>query len=118
MNIDHNQSGLTLRRLGAADKPAVERLAQLDSEQRLDGDLIGAEVEGRLLAAASISSGKTIADPFSRTAEVRALLELRIAQLKRRESAPSRVGFRNRSRASLAGSPPGAGGKLLTLPIR
>lgn len=118
MNVDRNHTGITLRRLRGSDERAVEELAQLDSKPRPEGDLLGIEVEGRLLAAASISSGTTIADPFSRTAEIRALLELRIAQLRLREPARSGSGIRNRSRAALPGSPPGAGGKLLTLPVR
>lgn len=110
-------AGVTIRRLGPEDRPAVQRLADLDGAHVPDGPLLGAEVEGRLLAATSLSGGGTIADPFSRTAELRALLELRAAQLRdrgrRRAAAP-----RTRARAGLAGSPPGAGGRLLSLPVR
>lgn len=107
--------GIVIRRLGAADAQALARLAGLDSAPRPTGEWIGAEVEGRLLAAASLDGQGTVADPFSRTDELRALLELRASQLGRRSPHRRR---RRRARASLAASPPGAGGRLLTLPIR
>ena len=116
-------SGVTIRRLHETDARAVLRLVQLDSAEIPSGDLLGAEVEDRLVAVTPIAGGPTIADPFSRTTELRALLELRAAQLRNRHSQ-RRVRFvhrfrrRGRSRATLAGSPPGAGGKLLTLPVR
>jgi hypothetical protein len=109
---------MTIRRLDEADRGKVRLLAQLDSSPVPDGPLLGAEVEGRLLAATSVTTGETVADPFSRTAEVRALLELRSAQLRRRSRR--RRGFTipaaaQPARASLAGSPPGVGGRPLTL---
>jgi hypothetical protein len=78
-------SNLTIRNLTAADSAAVERLAQLDSRAAPTGALLGAEIEGRLLAVRSGETGEVVADPFSRTAELRALLELRAAQLSERE---------------------------------
>ena len=120
MNTEQIAS-ITLRRLTEADRGAVLRLAQLDSGRAPEGDLLGVEVEGRLLAAISLSDGDAVADPFSRTRELQAMLELRATQLRRRE--PKRRGLATlrpaqRSRAALAGSPPGAGGRLLTLPLR
>ena len=113
------QVGLMIRRLSAADAPSVARLADLDSAPVPHGPLLGIEVEGKLVAAVSLDGGESIADPFSRTAEVRALLELRAAQLRRRPPRTARFRIDRRpARASLAGSPPGAGGRLLTLPIR
>ena len=40
--------------------------------------MLGAEVEGRLLAAISLADGAVVADPFSPTGELADLLELRI----------------------------------------
>lgn len=112
-------AGITIRRLGEADAPSAARLADLDSARLPEGELLGIEVEGKLLAAVSLGGGESIADPFSRTAEVRALLELRAAQLRRRQSRRARFRTDPRhARASLAGSPPGAGGRLRALPIR
>ena len=109
---------ITIRRLDEADRDNVKRLVQLDSGRPLEGDLLGIEVEGRLVAGISLSTGETIADPFSRTEEVRAMLELRAAQIRRRNGDQGRLARRTvdgHPRATLAGSPPGFGGRLLTL---
>jgi hypothetical protein len=113
-----NHTTLTIRRLTEDDASEVNRLAALDSGPRFDGSMLGAEVEGRLLAAVSVDTGKVVADPFSRTAELRDLLELRAGQLRKRSVTTHRKRRHRhlgRSRGALAGSPPGAGGKLLTL---
>jgi len=118
MTITNNTNGITIRRLGPADDAGVERLAQLDSSDRPTGHLLGAVIEGRLLIATSIETGKSVADPFSRTEELRSLVEMRIAQIKGSGRVSKRPRRRSHSRGALAGSPPGAGGKLLTLPVR
>jgi len=116
-------AGVTIRRLGAADLPAVVRLVQLDSAEVPKGELLGAEVEGKLVAVAPIEGGRTVADPFSRTSELRALLELRVAQLHGRQPERRRLGglfARRRSRPAIpsAPTPPGAGGRLVGQPLR
>ena len=118
METTQNSNGITIRRLGPADEAAVQRLVELDSGRRPQGEMMGIEVEGRLLVAASIASGEIIADPFVRTAELRAILEVRIAQMGGKAKPRKRFRRRTHSRGALAGSPPGAGGKLLTLPVR
>jgi hypothetical protein len=103
--------GISIRRLGGDDMTEVERLAQLDSRRPPEGALLGVEIEGRLLAAISLTTGESMADPFSRTGELRALLELRAAQLRRRESGRRRLPRhlpQPKTRAALAGGPPGA----------
>jgi hypothetical protein len=108
--------GISIRPLGEDDRSEVERLAQLESRRPLEGALLGVEIEGRLLAAISLATGESIADPFSRTGELRALLELRAAQLRRRKNRRKRPLHlpRPKSRAALAGSPPGAARWWLT----
>ena len=118
MSNNTNTTGITIRRLGPADDAAVERLAQLDSGDRPTAPLLGAEIEGRLLVATSIETGKGVADPFSRTKELRSLVSMRVDQLNAGGRVSKRLRRGSRSRAALAGSPPGAGGKLLTLPVR
>ncbi len=81
METTKNSNGITIRRLGHGDEAAIERLVELDSGRRPEGDLMGVEIEGRLLVATSVETGESIADPFSRTAELRALLDVRIAQM-------------------------------------
>jgi len=67
---------LTIRHASAADFPALERLAALDSRRIPSGELFVAEAEGRLLAATSLDTGAVIADPFERTASVVELLRV------------------------------------------
>ncbi len=104
---------ITIRRLGVteADHAALARLAELDSNHRLEGPVLGAEVEGRILAAISIETGEVVADPFSRTSELRAMLKLRLAQLQQRHvgrghGSRSRL-FGHRARPAVGGSPAG-----------
>jgi hypothetical protein len=118
---NHIHAAVTIRRLGEsdADRLALAMLAERDSGGRLEGPVLAAEVEGSVLAAISLSDGSVLADPFSRTAELRSLLELRAAQLRRRNRRPRALASRHRrgrARAALAASPPGAGGRLLELP--
>ena len=111
-------SEMTIRRmdLGERDHDAVAKLAELDSSGRLAGPVLGIEVEGRLLAAISVDTGKVIADPFSRTTELRALLKLRADQLQTRHDGrarrPSRL-LGKRTRPAVGGSP---AGQIITLP--
>ena len=109
-----DSASVTIRRLSEAERGRVKLIAELDSMRVPEAPWLGAEVGGRVLAVISLASGETVADPFSRTAELRAMLELRAAQLRRPANGrPNRA--RRRGRAILAGSPPGAGGRLLTL---
>jgi hypothetical protein len=110
---------VTIRRLegSLADRELLRELAERDSRPPFDGSALVAEVEGRALAAISLTTREVLADPFSRTDELRLLLELRAAQLRRLEPRRrQRRRARDRARATLAGSPPGAGGRLLRLP--
>jgi len=76
---------LTIKELGPRDERSLERLAALEGRRVPAGRLMGVEVEGRLLAAISLGDGETVADPFSRTDELVALLELRAGQLELRQ---------------------------------
>jgi hypothetical protein len=107
---------ITIRRmdLSDADRKALARLAQLDSRPRPEGIVLGAEVGGRLVAAISLDSGDVVADPFSRTGELRTLLELRAAQLGHRPARRLRGARMRRSpRAAVGGSPPG---QIISMP--
>jgi hypothetical protein len=79
---------VSIRRLASdsSDREALNRLAGLDSADRPTGDVLGAELDGRLIAAISVSSGEVVADPFTRTEEARAQLELRASQLRAGDS--------------------------------
>ena len=99
----------TIRRmdLADADRAAVALLAERDSAESLPGPVLGLEVDGSLLAATSLTSGETIADPFTPTREVRSLLELRAAQLRRGGSRSRRRFGRRLGRPAVGGGPPG-----------
>jgi len=94
-----DRNDIQIRLLGLEDGAAVARLAELDTTDAPPSPLIGGIVEGRLVAAHSLSTGKSIADPFRHTAEVRILLAERAGQLR---SGRGR-GLLSRLRTRLAG---------------
>jgi hypothetical protein len=70
--IDGN---LTIRRLGADDAGALERLAQRDSAAVPKGTVyVAVAADGSLLAAISLESRTLVADPFAPTAHAASLL--------------------------------------------
>jgi hypothetical protein len=103
---------MTIRRMDLTDtdRASVASLADLDTHPHLEAPVLGVEVEGSLLAAISLETGDVISDPFSRTAELRTLLETRAAQLRRRGS---KRGLRRGSRPAVGGSPAGT---IISLP--
>jgi hypothetical protein len=74
LNRVSQDAPLTIRHATAADFPALERLAALDSRRIPTGELFVAEAEGRLLAATSLDTGAIVADPFEHTASIVELL--------------------------------------------
>ncbi|HSD78000.1 MAG TPA: hypothetical protein VLA98_11360 [Solirubrobacteraceae bacterium] len=81
---------VVIRLASAADAPALERLARLDSAPRpLRGAILVAESGGELRAARALDDGRAIADPFHPTAGLVALLETRAALL--RGAGPTRT---------------------------
>jgi hypothetical protein len=77
-----DQTTIEIRMLGLEDGAALARLAQLDTTDAPPGPLLGGIVEGRLVAAHSLATGRSIADPFRHTAEIRSLLAERAGQLR------------------------------------
>jgi hypothetical protein len=77
-----------LRLCRVTDDPELERLAELEGRPVPFGRLVVALVEGRIVAALPLAGGAPLADPFTRTAHILPLLELRAAQL--REPEPRR----------------------------
>ncbi len=65
---------LTLRPASGGDARILSELAQLDSARPLHGDVLLAETETGPLAALELATGRTVADPFRRTAESVGLL--------------------------------------------
>jgi hypothetical protein len=94
----HTES-IEIRMLGLQDGAAVARLAQLDTVEAPPSPLIGGIVGGRLVAAHSLATGESIADPFLHTAEIRSLLARRARQL----GSDRRGGLLSRLRGRLGG---------------
>ena len=110
---------ITIKMLDDGDGEQLARLAQRDSAQVPFGRLLGASVDGHLVAVRSLATGSVIADPFFPSTEIQALLARRAEQLRSTNSHRGlRRLFGRRSRGALPASPPGAGGRLLTLPPR
>jgi hypothetical protein len=63
-------ASLTIRHATAADEADLTRLATLDSSRVPSGELLVAHVDGNLVAALSIDTGASVADPFEHTAAI------------------------------------------------
>jgi hypothetical protein len=78
------QNEISIRLLSELDTDSVRRLAEVDSAPVPSGSLLGAIVDGRLVAAMDLESGESIADPFTSSEGARALLAERAQQLRGR----------------------------------
>ena len=95
--LDRTLDAVTIRRAGADDEATLRRLAGLDSTRVPDGPILMAELDGRAVAAISILSGESFADPFTPTLEMRRLLELWGSQLHLSSEESGRSGLGRRS---------------------
>jgi hypothetical protein len=86
MNTD--QQAIQIRLLAAEESPELRRLAERDTAELPLHPVLGGIVAGRLVAAHSLATDQSIADPFRRTAEIRSLLARRAREL--REGGPDR----------------------------
>ena len=91
---DQDIGAVTIRRAGADDETALRRLAGLDSTRVPDGPVLIAEIDGKAVAAISVLTGESFADPFVLTLELRRLLELRASQLHLPAEEPRHRGLR------------------------
>ena len=120
METTKNTNGITIRRLGHGDEAAIERLVELDSGRRPEGELMGVEIEGRLLVAEldrDWREHRRSLQPHRRAQGTPGSQDRPDERQGQEPAGASAAGARH-SRGALAGSPPGAGGKLLTLPVR
>jgi hypothetical protein len=92
LNRVSQDAPLTIRHASAADFPALERLAALDSRRIPSGELFVAEAEGRLLAATSLDTGAIIADPFERTTMIVELLRVHANTVRPEAPAAIEIG--------------------------
>ena len=82
--MGNEMSEITMGMLGIEDASELRRIAERDSSEVPAGTVLGARLDGRLVAAHSVSDGSSVADPFVHTAEVQQLLAERAAQLRGR----------------------------------
>jgi hypothetical protein len=74
---------VTVRRFTERDIDGIRRLAALDEQPVPIGGVLVAELEGgELVAALPLDGGNALADPFTPTEDIVALLELRARQLR------------------------------------
>jgi hypothetical protein len=73
---------ISIRSAQSDDSSTLWQLAALDDRALPSGPFLVAELDCDVVAAVSLPSGATIADPFRRTAEATALLQLRASQLR------------------------------------
>jgi hypothetical protein len=78
---DGRASRVTIRRLANGDEASLRELVERDTARGLEGDVVGAELDGRLMAAISLTDGNVVADPFHPTADLVALLRVRAGQV-------------------------------------
>ena len=72
----------TIRMIRAEEHSELERLAERDSAIAPAGSVMGAFSAGELVAAASVTAGTVVADPFQPTEHLRRLLVERVSQLR------------------------------------
>jgi hypothetical protein len=70
---------ISLRVATDRDATILEKLSALDSKPLMHAPAVVALVDGRPVAAASLSDASVVADPFAPTAEVVELLQARVA---------------------------------------
>jgi hypothetical protein len=79
---------VALRLCRVSDDGAISRLAALEERPEPHGRFVVAEVNGEIVAALPLAGGPPLRDPFTRTAHLIRLLELRAAQLMHEEREP------------------------------
>jgi hypothetical protein len=84
---------LTIRVAAPEDAGALRRLAELDSAAPLTGRVLLAELDGALIAAASLESDRVIADPFTPSAYAVRMLTVRRYQITRQGREGGAVRF-------------------------
>lgn len=89
-----NSSTIALRTATDRDAIILEKLAALDSAPPLHAPAVVALVDGRPVAAASLSDASVVADPFMPTADVVELLQARVAASRPRRVRRPRLGAR------------------------
>jgi hypothetical protein len=80
---------LTIRRANDEDDQTLSALATVDSAPPLTGGILVAQLDGTVVAAISLKDGRSIADPFRRSADTVEILRLRRRQEQRKRPVPA-----------------------------
>ena len=72
---------LVIRLAVAADAPALQRLAELDSAEPPRGRVVIGEIRGQPVAALAVDDGRLLANPSEPTADMAQLLRVRATQI-------------------------------------
>lgn len=92
--MSHTTHPVTLRRATPDDALPLLRLAQLDSSAVPPAPVLLAERDDELVAARSLATGHTVANPFVPTGDVVRLLAARAAQEPAAGRTPALRGLR------------------------
>lgn len=81
---DAAAAAVLIRPAAPDDEPDIARLAALEERPELpDGERLIGELDGSVVAALDVDSGRAVADPFVPTRGIVELLGLRAAQVRR-----------------------------------
>jgi hypothetical protein len=75
-------STISLQHAAPYQDDELRRLSALDSARPVSRPALTAVVDGRLVAAISLNSGRVVADPFASTDDAVHLLKIRAAELR------------------------------------
>lgn len=93
---------VTIRRATPDDGPALARLAALDSHPQLRGDVLVAEADGGIWAAAEIHGAWVLADPFRPSGELALMVAQRAGDLRATAARTARAEQRRARKAAKA----------------
>ena len=89
-NTNSTNSIIAFRPATADDDRVLRDLSELDSAKPVERPAVLAVVDGQPVAAVSLSDGRIVADPFTRTEDVVRLLRNRDTTLERTPSRSNR----------------------------
>jgi hypothetical protein len=91
---------IAFRSATADDDRVLRELSELDSARPVQRPAVLAVVDGQPVAAVSLSDGRIVADPFTRTEDVVTMLRARVAALAADRARRRRLPYVPRLRAA------------------
>jgi hypothetical protein len=84
-----SSNAFVIRRATEADRPALRRLAELDSQRPIREPVLIGELGGEPAAAISLADGRVVANPFEHTALLVSHVRMRAAGTTAHARTPS-----------------------------